>query len=1039
MSILRLKKIPSGLKEKIEALNDAEQFIDSLTDIYDETTISLLHSGVKRKSGRYAWGTGENPFQHENWDLFKSRMDSLNGDESLKNIQRVFGETMTSGDYKHYKQLYKMVLKKNVVDQIKNLKTKGTEKNGWQPMGNSEIARVLTERTGKKYNESTVRALLANDEKAGYRQVEDTALAIKQIVDEKGMIDVGKGVEQSLGITRSRLDSALFMLQQAGYNLYKNRIMNVTNKDSRITQTILTTKEFEQKDVYDSEKVHSLLQYRSKDGGETLSKTEKVVYPVSLDSSRIKIVYGEEGGADRDGTIELRKNVPDISLLDSTGEGREQTYAQVRILVDDSSYLKGMAIYGDGLPKGKDVVFYTNKSIGTPMNEVLKTKKDDPNDPFGSLISEQNYYYDKNGNKKQGVINYRAKEGDWSEWKDALPAQFLSKQSKKLAKQQLTEKEKSVLKEYQSIMEINNPTIRKYFLNKFAEQCDSNAVELKAAALPGQKYQVMIAVPTLKNTECYAPNFEHGTKLALVRFPHAGTFEIPILTVNNKHADAKKLLGSNPLDAIAVNTKVAEQLSGADYDGDTVMCIPTHDPKGRVHISSRNPLTDLENFDPKVSYGYSKKEIDSEGVTHYYDEQGDEYPLMGEGYKQNQMGVVSNLISDMTLAGATDKEMARAVKHSMCVIDATKHHLNYKKSEIENDIATLKKKYQTGGSSTLITRAKSQYSEPKTQGSPKINIKGTKYYDSSRPEGALIYTLAEDLYYPRAKYDKNTGLTTLYTTDGKKITYNKKNREQSEKYDPAPIGTTKNGKPIYGDTITNRTGDISYQVKMRTQQTTKMAVTDDARTLYSNPTSPYEMEVLYAEYANYMKSLANQARKEYATTKGTGYNPTAAKQYAKEKASLTAKANNALKNAPIERAAQRMANAEIKKMDEKAKETGTPLSNEDIRKLSQKAISRYRQELGSTSRRDRYIPITDKEWQAIQAGAISESTLLTILNNTDPDDLREKATPGNKKEITNATIARIKSMAKQGTTNADIALKLGISTSTVSKYLKGEN
>lgn len=45
------------------------------------------------------------------------------------------------------------------------------------------------------------------------------------------------------------------------------------------------------------------------------------------------------------------------------------------------------------------------------------------------------------------------------------------------------------------------------------------------------------------------------------------------------------------------------------------------------------------------------------------------------------MGVISNLITDMTLRGADEKELARAVKHSMVVIDAEKHGLDYKRSE----------------------------------------------------------------------------------------------------------------------------------------------------------------------------------------------------------------------------------------------------------------------------------------------------------------------------------------------------------------------
>jgi hypothetical protein len=76
------------------------------------------------------------------------------------------------------------------------------------------------------------------------------------------------------------------------------------------------------------------------------------------------------------------------------------------------------------------------------------------------------------------------------------------------------------------------------------------------------------------------------------------------------------------------------------------------------------------------------------------------------------MGKVTNLIADMTVRGANSDELARAVKHSMVVIDAEKHNLDYKASERQNGILALKKKYQgvnekgqLKGASTLITRA----------------------------------------------------------------------------------------------------------------------------------------------------------------------------------------------------------------------------------------------------------------------------------------------------------------------------------------------
>ena len=62
---------------------------------------------------------------------------------------------------------------------------------------------------------------------------------------------------------------------------------------------------------------------------------------------------------DKDGVIEIRSGVDDLSLGDSH-------YAQVRILVDGNTYLKGMAVYSDDLPDGVDVMFNTNKKKRHP-------------------------------------------------------------------------------------------------------------------------------------------------------------------------------------------------------------------------------------------------------------------------------------------------------------------------------------------------------------------------------------------------------------------------------------------------------------------------------------------------------------------------------------------------------------------------------------------------------------------------------------------------------------------------------------------------
>ena len=936
----------------------------------------LMHYGMPRRSGRYPWGSGDDPYQHNN-DFYNRVQEMKKNGMSEHDIAASLGIVNDKGEPSSTLLRRDMTIAKEErriyqVETAKRLRDK-------EGMGPTAIGKEMG------LNESTVRSLLDAGSEAKMYQSRETADFIRKMIDEKGMIDVGTGVEKELGISKEMLEVALRRLDNEGYPIYKGGVPQVTNPGQQTNQRVICPKGTEHKEIYNFDKIHPLNedQYISRDGGKTFEK--KFTYPASMDSKRLAIRYDEDGGTMKDGIIELRRGVDDLSL----GNSR---YAQVRILVDGTHYLKGMAVYSDNMPDGVDVVFNTNKKKGTPMTSVLKEIKDDPDNPFGSLIKDANqggqYWYTdkKTGEKKLGLINKRADEGDWNDWADALPSQFLSKQALPMVKKQLDIAKSDKYAEFDEIKSLTNPTVKKHLLQKFADECDSAAVHLKAAALPGQKYHVIIPINSLKENEIYAPNYENGTKLALIRYPHGGTFEIPILTVNNKHAPARKLLGDDVVDAVGITSKVAERLSGADFDGDTVMCIPTHDKAGKVKISNRPPLADLDGFDPKLAYGYDKKTVDKDGTEHYY-RNGREFKHMTKRGLQTQMGVISNLITDMTLdGGATDAELAAAVKHSMVIIDSYKHHLDYKESEIDNNISALHKKYQgkaSGGAGTIVSKAKGQDSVVKRQGTPKVNEKGKEWYDPSKPEGSLIYKDADDAHY----------------------TYKKVNK---------------------------KTGEVTTETGTRMQKTTKMANTDDAYTLVSAARNPKELA--YADYANSMKALANQARLEMVHTGKIEYSSTAKNTYKKEVDSLMVKLNQAQLNTTRERAAQRMANAEIQ-----AKQKANPnMDKSEIKKASQQALSKYRDALGSISRRDRNIDITDKEWEAIQAGAISENKLKQILDNTDVAKLRERATPRSTKSLSTSQINRIRAMSSTYTLE-QIASKFNVSPSTISKYLKGGN
>lgn len=896
----------------------------------------LMHYGMPRRSGRYPWGSGDNPYQHSG--DFLSRVDELKK-QGLKETDIAKTMGLTTTQLRTQMSLAKDERRALQVATAKGLREKGYSLN--------EIA----DKMGFN-NDSSVRSLLNETSEARMNQAKATAEFLRKQIDEKGMIDVGTGVERELGISKEKLNQALYMLELEGYPVYGGRVPQATNPGKFTTLSVICPPGTEHKDIYDFENIHSLKDYISYDDGDSFKKAFE--YPESMSSDRLKIRYAEDGGVNKDGVIEIRRGVEDLSLGDSH-------YAQVRIMVDGTHYLKGMAVYSDDLPDGVDVLFNTNKKTGTPMTDVLKKVKDDPDNPFGSLIKEhggQSYYNDPNGKytdpvtgKKQSLslINKRAEEGDWGEWSDHLPSQFLSKQSMTLIKKQLGLAAADKQAEFDEICSLTNPTVKKALLKSFSDDCDAAAVHLQAAALPRQKYQVILPLTSIKDGEVYAPNYKDGETVALIRYPHGGTFEIPILTVNNKQLEGRKVLGNTPADAIGINSKVAERLSGADFDGDTVMVIPCNSSRSKVKITSTPALKGLEGFDPKLEYG-GKKE-------------GTFKPMKNT---QTEMGKISNLITDMTLKGATQDELARAVRHSMVVIDAEKHKLDYKQSEIDNGIASLKKKYQGTvdadgryheGAATLISRAKSETSVLKRKGSPKIN-----------DDGSLSY------------------------------------KEVIEEY------TDKDGK-----------------VKVRTQKSTKMAETRDARTLSSGT----PQEEAYADYANKMKSLANQARKEMVNTGKIAYSASAKAAYEPEVTSLMAKLNVALKNAPRERQAQVIANATVA-----AKKKDNPdMTSSEIKKANQQALSSARASVGA---KRNSIEITDREWEAIQAGAISENKLTQILNNTNIDTLRQMATPRATTSLSTAKVNRISAMSNSGYSTSEIADALGVSTSTVSKYLNGK-
>lgn len=916
-------------------MNPIEKDIRAYFGISSNENI-LEHYGTKRHSGRYPWGSGDNPYQHSG--DFLSRIETLKKKGlSEKDIINAINDTLpkeyqlSPTEFRVARSKAISLRKQSEYEQIKDLKdNKGL---GW-----TEIANQLG------MSESSVRSKYAGNIDKKAKRAENIADVLKKEVDKKGMIDISEGANQVLGVSESELDKAAYTLEaEYGYKRYGVGIRQPTNIRQQTNITVLAKPEFDQKYAYQhQEQIDSLGDYHSDDGGDTFTKLQR---PSSLDSSRVAIRYGDEGGLDKDGVMEIRRGVPDLDL------GKSH-YAQVRILVDGDHYLKGMAVYSDDLPDGVDVMFNTNKPSGTPKMKVLKEAKADPDNPFGAAIKAngQSMYIGADGKEHLSPINKLKEEGDWDTMSRNVSSQFLSKQPKKLIENQLKLTVADYQAQYDEIMHYDNPTVKKKLLNDFADTCEGTSMTLKASAFPGQSTKVILPINKIKENEAYCPTYENGTQLALIRFPHAGTFEIPIVTVNNKNLHGKRNLGQIQ-DAIGINAKVAERLSGADFDGDTVMIIPISD---KVPIKSTRPLKALEGFDPKTAYAVP------EGNPNHV-------RLMKKEEKQREMGVISNLITDMTLRGASEDELARAVKHSMVVIDAEKHKLDYKRSEKENGIQELKEKWQVrvdedgntkyGGASTLLSRRKQTVRVPERRGSVRV--------------------------------DKDTG-EFIYKESGRTFTDPKTGKER-----------------IAEDTVS------------------LISETKDARTLSSGTIQ----ENLYADFSNKLKAMANQARKEAANMKGIQRNPEAAKTYAAEVASLKEKYNNMVANKPKERKAMLIANANIKA---KIQEQGLnpTIDKKEIKKISSVEMQRARDSVGASGRKSK-VTFTDKEWEAVQAGAISDNMLTKFLNSSDSDEIVKRAMPKTATVMSSAKMSKAKAMLRSGYTYKDIAQACGVPESTV--------
>jgi len=472
----------------------------------------LVHYGILRKSGRYPWGSGgPESASNKNFLGYVAELQK----KGLTESQVAEGMGINTTQLRAAKSIARTEERQANINMAQRLKDKG--------MSNVAIA----ERMGQP--ESSVRALLAPGIKDKADILQTTSNMLKEQVGEKKYIDIGTGVENQLGISQTKLATAVAMLQEEGYKIHYLKVTQLgTGKQTTIK--VLSAPDVPYTEVSSNRGNIKQIQTFSEDGGRSYLGVQT---PLSVSSKRVGIRYAEDGGADSDGVIHVRPGVADVSL----GGAR---YAQVRIAVDGSHYLKGMAMYKDDLPAGTDLVFNTNKKKTDNKLDAMKAMKDDPENPFGAVVRQK---IDPKTGKVKSAMNIVNEEGDWDRWSKSLSSQMLSKQSPNLAKQQLDMTYERKRRELEEINSLTNPAVRKKLLESFSDDVDSAAVHLKAAALPRQRSNVILPINSLRDNEIYAPNFRDGEKVVLVRYPHGGIFEIPELTVNNRHPESKRSIG----------------------------------------------------------------------------------------------------------------------------------------------------------------------------------------------------------------------------------------------------------------------------------------------------------------------------------------------------------------------------------------------------------------------------------------------------------------------------------------------------------------
>src|SRR5574337_245247 len=239
----------------------------------------LVHYGTPRHSGRYPWGSGGQPQQRGNRS-FSDRVAELKS-QGLSDPQIAKGMGLSSTT-----ELRARIS----IEKAAHRQAQATQAFRLHENGLSNVA--IGQKMG--LNESSVRSLLNPALKSKRDSLQTTADLLKSHLDSGGYLDIGKGSENWIGISSTKLSTAVAILKQQGYEV---RNIQVPQQFGKGKTTIKTLVPPGAPKFIDPTKIGSLAAY-SNDGGHTY---EHIKPPVRVSSSRIQVLHAGEGGEKADG------------------------------------------------------------------------------------------------------------------------------------------------------------------------------------------------------------------------------------------------------------------------------------------------------------------------------------------------------------------------------------------------------------------------------------------------------------------------------------------------------------------------------------------------------------------------------------------------------------------------------------------------------------------------------------------------------------------------------------------------------------------